>query len=77
MSKSQKSQPAVAFKQVEHVLLLSDKELSQAWSCLMNQQNPRLKKLKNLDEEEWMMLAEFLAQTLKELNQAQQQNQVH
>ena len=74
---SRKPQPAVAFKTVEHILLLSDKEVSQAWSCLANNHNPRLKKLKNLDEEGWTFLAGYLAETLNQLEEAQSHNQVH
>jgi hypothetical protein len=77
MSKPRKPQPALAFKTVEHIILLSDKELSQAWASLYNQTNPRLKKLQNLKEEEWLYLAEYLSATLEALELAQQVNQVH
>ena len=69
------NQTSLVFQRSE--LLLSSQELSKAWDSLYNNKAPRLHKLKNLSEEEWLYLAELLTETLDNLQQAQMSNQVH
>ena len=58
-------------------MLLSPQELSKAWECLYSQKSPRSKKLQNLSEEDWNLIAELLQEEMYNLKEAQIHNQVH
>jgi hypothetical protein len=73
----QDGNPYLELKSPQKSVILTDKEVSTAWFCLENQLKPQLKKLKDLELEEWELLIDHLREVQYDVAEAQQQNQLH